>query len=149
MYKLDCYTSEFFEDLNELLLSGSVVPVYVSGSSMNPFLVSRRDIVWLSKFTIVDSKIGRIVLFRRKDGSLVLHRIKKVLSENKVQVMGDAQNWSEDVDIDSIVAVVTEIQRKEKKRSADSLYWKTISAIWFCLLPVRSVIMRFWFRFKR
>lgn len=149
MLRFDCDSSEFSNSVNELLLGGATVPVYVSGNSMNPFLVSRRDIVWLKAFDESDLKIGKIVLFRRKDGSLVLHRIKKIISDVSFIVMGDAQTWYEEVDINSVVAVVTALQRKGKIRSDDSFYWRMTNTVWRLLFPFRTVIMRIWFKIKK
>ena len=116
---------------------------------MNPFLSSRRDIVWLKSFDVSDLKNGKIILFRRIDGSFVMHRIVRMCPDNKIQVQGDAQTWSEEITPTQIIAVVSDIQRKGKRRSADSFYWKSISFFWRILTPLRSVIMRVWFKFKR
>ena len=149
MFKCDCSSLDFYENIKELLENGSIVPVYVSGNSMNPFLVNRRDVVWLKAFSSGDLKIGNIVLFRRVDGSLVLHRIVKVFSDGDVLVMGDAQNWSERVESSSLIAVVTSISRKGKTRNVDSLYWRTLNNCWRVLSPCRTIVMKIWFKIKR
>ena len=71
MDKLNCSVDEISEIVDELIEENAVLPFYVSGSSMNPFLISRRDIVYLKKPKPVEFKEGRIFLFRRKDGTLV------------------------------------------------------------------------------
>ena len=116
---------------------------------MNPFLISRRDVVWLSRFKNSDLRVGKIVLFRRKNGSLVLHRITKLLPEERIVVRGDAQTWTEEIDKEHIIAVVTDIQRKGVKRSVDSVYWKIVDTVWRMLTPLRSVFMRVWFKIRR
>lgn len=63
--------------------------------------------------------------------------------------MGDAQTWYEEVDINSVVAVVTTLQRKGKIRSDDSFYWRMTNTVWRLLFPFRTVIMRIWFKFKK
>ena len=49
MEKLNCSVYEVSDTLEELIADGAVIPVYVSGSCMNPFLISRRDVVYLRK----------------------------------------------------------------------------------------------------
>lgn len=149
MEKLNCTVFETSEKIESILNDGAVVPVYVSGSSMNPFLISRRDVVFLKKPTDSEIRQGAIVLFRRNDGTLVLHRIIKLVSDDAVMVNGDAQTWKETVCKKQILAVVTEIERKGVIRKADSTYWNVVNFIWKILTPLRSVIMRVWFKIKR
>lgn len=149
MDKLNCSVAEISELVDELIDENAVLPFYVSGSSMNPFLISRRDIVYLKKPQPDDLKKGRILLFRRKDGALVLHRVKCVLNDSVFVMLGDAQSQTEKIDKAQIVAVVSEIERKGKIRKAESSYWKTIYAIWRMFTPFRPFIMRVWFKIRR
>ncbi len=149
MDKLNCSVSEISEIVDELIEEDAVLPFYVSGSSMNPFLISRRDIVYLKKPQPDEFKKGRIFLFRRKDGTLVLHRAKNVSEEFVFEMLGDAQCQSEKTGKDQIVAIVSEIERKGKRRSVNSFYWKSIDAIWRSLIPFRPIIMRIWFKIRR
>lgn len=149
MDKFNCSVSEISEFVDELIEENAVLPFYVTGSSMNPFLISRRDIVYLKKPRKGELTKGRIVLFRRKDGSLVLHRIRKFLPDSTFEMLGDAQSQSEKIDELQIIAAVTEIERKGKRRSTDSVYWKSVDAIWRVLTPFRPIIMRIWFKIRR
>lgn len=149
MEKFDCQIFEISESVSELITSGASVPMYVSGSSMNPFLISRRDVVWLSRCTASDLNVGKIVLFRRSNGSLVLHRIIKLLPNGRIVVRGDAQTWTEEVNQEQIIAIVTDIQRKGIRRSVDSVYWKIVDTVWKMLTPLHSVFMRVWFKIRR
>ena len=148
MEKFDCQVFEISDSVSELIDEGATVPLYISGSSMNPFLISRRDIVWLSSCTDADLKVGKIILYKRVNGSLVLHRIVKLLPKGRFVVRGDAQIWTEEIDEEQIIAVVTDIQRKGIKRSVDSTYWNIVDTLWKLLTPLRSIIMRAWFKIK-
>ena len=148
MDKFNCSVSEISEFVDELIEENAVLPFYVTGSSMNPFLISRRDIVYLKKPRKGELTKGRIVLFRRKDGSPVLHRIRKILPDSTFEMLGDAQSQSEKIDELQIIAAVTEIERKGKRRSTDSAYWKSVDAIWRVLTPFRPIIMRIWFKIR-
>ncbi len=149
MDKLNCSVYEISDSIENLISEGAVLSLCVSGSSMNPFLISRRDIVYIKSVSDADFKKFKMLLFRRSDGSLVLHRVVKVLPDLKLVMNGDAQNWTETIDASQAVAVVDEIERKGKRRKADSLYWNMINIIWHLLLPVRSVILRVWFKLRR
>lgn len=149
MEKLNCTINEITDSIEDLISEGAVIPVYVSGSSMNPFLISRRDIVYLESVGENDVKAGRILLVRRKSGSLVLHRVRKINSDGTIVLNGDAQSWCETAERNQVIAAVCEIDRKGKKRSADSFYWKSINLVWKLLFPFRSIIMRVWNKIKR
>lgn len=149
MEKLNCTINEITDSIEDLISEGAVIPVYVSGSSMNPFLISRRDIVYLESVGDNDVKAGRILLVRRKSGSLVLHRVRKINSDGTIVLNGDAQSWCETAERKQVIAAVCEIDRKGKKRSADSFYWKSINQVWKLLFPFRSIIMRVWNKIKR
>lgn len=149
MEKLNCTINEITDSIEDLISEGAVIPVYVSGSSMNPFLISRRDIVYLESAGDNDVKAGRILLVRRKSGSLVLHRVRKINSDGTIVLNGDAQSWCETAERNQVIAAVCEIDRKGKKRSADSFYWKSINLVWKLLFPFRSIIMRVWNKNKR
>ena len=149
MEKFNCSAYDVAGSIEDIIKSGATVPVYISGNSMNPFLVSRRDIVYLKSFCDSDLKKGKILLFRRNDGQLILHRLHSLLPDGRLQVVGDGQTVCETIDKAQVIAVVSEIERKGKRRSADSLGWKTVSCLWRMLIPVRSLMMRVWRKCRR
>lgn len=148
MEKLFCSTTEFAETIEEIIKDGGCVPLVVTGSSMEPFLKDGRDIVWLRTCTKSDFKCGRILLFKREDGSMVLHRIRKVLRDDELLMNGDAQFWCEKTNKNQAVAVVSHIERSGKKISCDSFLYKTKSKVWHILKPLRPLIMRVQRRLK-
>lgn len=149
MEKLDCSAYDVAGSIEEMIKSGATVPVYVSGNSMNPFMVSRRDIVYLKGLCDAELKKGKILLFRRNDGQLVLHRLHRSLPDGKLQVVGDGQVQCETIDRAQIVAVVSDIEQKGKKISADSLRWKTAIFFWQLLMPLRPFIIRIWRKLRK
>lgn len=149
MEKLNCSVYEISDSIENLIAEGATVPLCVSGSSMNPFLISRRDVVYLRKHTENDLKNGSIVLFKRINGSLVLHRIKKVCSDGSMLLCGDAQSKCEKVEKSQIIACVSEIEQKGKRKCPESFYWKMLMFIWEFLIPIRPLFMRLWFKIRR
>lgn len=149
MEKLNCSVYEISDSFIKLITEDAVVSVYVSGSSMNPFLVSRRDIVYLKRPEEKDITKGSILMFRRNDGSLILHRLKRINPDGTLVMCGDAQLRCESVDRNQVVASVSEVERKGCIKSTKSFYWKSISFIWEILTPFRSLIMRVWYKIRR
>ncbi len=149
MDKYNCSVYEVSESIENMIAEGAVVPLCVSGNSMNPFFISRRDIVYLKLFSDHELKRNKILLYKRSDGSLVLHRVRKVLQDGKLKMNGDAQSWCETISKEQIIAIVSEIERKGKIRNADSVYWTVINNFWYIVFPLRSMIMRVWLKVKR
>ena len=68
---------ELMPQLPQLLQQAQAVPLIISGNSMAPFLAHGRDTVYLSKLT-GPLKRGDMILYRRKTGQYILHRIYRV-----------------------------------------------------------------------
>ena len=83
---------EVEERILPLLEAGALVPLRVTGTSMAPFLRDRRDMVYLRSPALLPYREGDILFFRRRDGSLVLHRLWQAEGERLV-MNGDAQTW--------------------------------------------------------
>ncbi len=126
--------------LLEPLESGVVFPLLVTGSSMLPFLKHKRDTVWLVKST--EYRHGQILLFRRINGTFVLHRIRKIFPDGSMLVNGDAQSWCETVSPEQAVAVVCAVTVRGKKRDCSSLFMRCRDALWYPTRPVRPVLFR-------
>lgn len=128
---------------------GGCVPLVVTGNSMAPFMKDGRDTVWLKKCTEADYKKGKILLFRRADGKMVLHRVIKVNSLGVLTMNGDAQFWCEDIKKEQALAVVSHIERNGRRRSCGSMIYKTKIAIWQALKPLRPLLFRVQRKIKR
>ncbi len=128
------------EDLLKLLESGVKIPLVVTGRSMSPFLKHEKDTVWLVRTE--QYRRGQILFFRRQDGSLVLHRIRRIYSDGTMLVNGDAQTWCEKVGHDQAAAVVCAVTRNGKTRKADCMIWKIRDLLWYPTRPIRPVIFR-------
>ena len=127
--------------LPSLLKAGGTFPLVVTGSSMLPFLKNGRDTVWLRAEK--KPKRGQILFFQREDGSFVLHRIRRILSDGTIIVNGDAQNWCENVTPKQSIAVVTAFSRPGKKAvPADSFFIKVRDLLWYPTRPLRPLMFR-------
>lgn len=142
MEKLIYSSAEFAEVIEETIKAGGCVPLVVTGNSMNPFLKDGRDTVWLKACTGSDYKRGKILLFRRTDGKIVMHRVRKVLHSGELVINGDAQYWCENIKKEQVIAVVSYIERNGKKKSCNSVIYKIRTEAWQILKPLRPYIFR-------
>lgn len=85
----------------------------VNGTSMQP-LLKTLDSVEIEKFN--ELKVGDIVLFRRLNGSFVLHRIIK-MHDDLYDIVGDHQTKIEkDIKKEQIIAKVISYSKKGKEK---------------------------------
>lgn len=129
------------EQLPQLLQEAESVPLIISGSSMSPFLIHGRDTVYLSKVT-EPLKKGDMILYRRRSGAYILHRIYRV-RDGVYDLVGDGQ-WGIEPGIrpEQILAVVKTVRRKGKLLRPGSLQWEFFEHLWLDLLPLRPGISR-------
>lgn len=115
-----------------------VTPV---GISMRPMLRSRTDTVLVVSVTR-DLRRGDVVLYRRPDGKMVLHRICRV-KKNQYVLGGDNLPCREHgVRREWICGVMKGFYRGERYVSADGLGYRAY--VWAVLLthPLRAPFMR-------
>ncbi len=119
--------------------SGGSVKIKVSGYSMYPLVSSRRDSVLLSKAD--DIKVGDVPLYKRPDGSFILHRIvgKK---DGAYLTMGDYETKKEyPVYREQIVAKAAGFYRKEKFIDCNSKRYKIYKLFWTHTLFLRPFLL--------
>lgn len=142
MEKLICSSAELVGIIEETVNKGGSMPLVVTGTSMAPFLKDGKDTVWLEACTDSSFKRGKILLFRRKDGKIVLHRVRNIKADGTLVMNGDAQYWCEDIKKEQALAVVTYIEKNGKKISCNSLKYKIITEAWQILKPLRPLIFK-------
>lgn len=126
--------------LLELVEQGQTVPLVISGGSMSPFLVHRRDTVYLSKPGRPLRK-GDMILYRRDGGSYVLHRICRV-RKDCFDLVGDAQTVIErGVRPGQVLALVTAVRRKGQLLQNGSFWWTFFETVWIRLIPLRPTLL--------
>ncbi len=111
---------------------GTELPLTVSGWSMMPFYLHRTTVVLLRRETARPPRRGDAVLFTRPDGALLLHRVLRVRPDGTLTVGGDAQDWTETVRPDRILArVVRVIRRPDGRETAvDAGVYRLAVALW-------------------
>ena len=135
-------------ELLALLEATDSVPLTISGNSMTPFLVHGRDTVFLSKVTRPLKK-GDMILYQRRNGRYILHRICRVHPDG-YDLVGDAQTVIEPgIRPEQVLAIVNTVRRKGKILSHGSFRWNFFEGFWLRVIPLRPVIRRVYGLFFR
>ena len=138
-------TGEYLSALCDLVEQGHEVSIPIAGSSMTPFLIDGRDQVFV-KAPVDPICRGDVVLYRRSDGSYILHRVYRVHDDGDIttyDMIGDAQNKIEQgIQRKQILAVATRIQRKGRIMEPDCFFWWFFQHIWIGIIPFRRLLMR-------
>lgn len=133
--------------LLSLLDQAESVPLVISGSSMTPFLVHGRDTVFLSKVS-QPLKKGDMILYQRRNGHYILHRICQVHPEC-YDLVGDAQTDIEPgIRPEQVLAVVRTVRRKGKLLKKGDFWWDFFADFWLRIIPLRPVIRRIYGLFR-
>ena len=126
----------FIPLIAESLREGKSVNFKPRGISMLPMLVQGRDSVILSPVTGALKKYD-IPLYKRTDGSYILHRIVGV-SGDTYTCSGDNQFRKEQgVKHENVLAVVSAFTRKGKTRSVKSFTYRIYCRFWHYSRPFR------------
>ena len=125
-----------------MLDEGRNLKLPLSGLSMSPLLVGGRDEVLITSVLGKRLRRGDIVLYVRKDGTHVLHRIHHV-KNNLYYMLGDRHTWIEGpINKEDVLAVATAVIRKEKMISCSQYSYRIISDLWLLMRPLRPQILR-------
>lgn len=121
-------------------LGYAVVPI--KGTSMMPLLKEGRDRVELKPYCHERLKKGDVVLYKKNDGTLVLHRIIKTEYGEFFTVLGDHQfNNDERVNNNQIIAVACGFFIKGRYVNEQTRWYRLYKKIWLCNLNVRRIIL--------
>jgi len=122
---------EMLPIINAVTEAGGEFELVVTGVSMHPFLVDRRDRVYLAKCDTETIRRGDILLYTRPDGSLILHRVYKVRDNGRLDIVGDNQ-WQLErgVPKERVVARVTRCVRNGKQIICGKSFWDRLMRAW-------------------
>ena len=123
-----------FTDLQPLLLdclkAGGEATFAVTGTSMFPFFMCRRDSVVLTACDPETLRVGDIPLYLRANGQAVLHRLAAV-TENGFTMNGDGHKALESgVAKSAVVGVTTAVIRKGKRRKIGAARYRIYAFFW-------------------
>lgn len=122
---------EVIDIIIEKLDAGGTVTFTPRGESMLPMLRDGEDVVVIKK-PEGRLKLYDIPLYRRKDGSFVLHRVLDVRNDGTYVLCGDNQFFLERGITDSdVIGVVTAFYRKGKPYSVRSFRYRAYEEFWY------------------
>lgn len=111
------------------------------GVSMLPLLRQDRDLMIIEKKGADRFKKYDAVLFKRKNGQYVLHRILKV-REKDYWIVGDNCVSGEYVCDDQILGILTSVVRDGNTISTSNLFYRIYVQTWCRCYPVRFFLLR-------
>lgn len=130
-------------NIEQCLLELGYAVVPISGTSMWPLLKAGKSRVQVEAVEEKTLRKGDIVLYRRKDGTLVLHRIMKV-KEDAYLVCGDHQ-WKleEEIRVNQILAVVQGFFRNGRYVDDTTGWYRLYKVFWNKNLAIRRCLLAF------
>jgi hypothetical protein len=127
-------------DIETLLAEGRTIQLHPEGYSMYPLFVPGRDEAVIAPIGSHVPRRGDVVLYRRAQGILVLHRICRVTAEG-VYLVGDNQTQVEGpLAPDQIKGILVAIVRRGKHIKSTQPIYVAASRFWLFLRPVRRPI---------
>lgn len=109
------------------------------GSSMLPLIREGLDTVKLIK-PVAPIKKYDVILYLRKDGHYVLHRVVDI-RDNGLSLLGDNQ-WNIETDIqpNQVIAILAGVYRREKYMSVQSFRYRLYVCRRSATKPIRKLI---------
>lgn len=133
-------TALLMEQYRALLETVDTLPLQITGSSMTPFLAPGRDSVLLRKPPARLHR-GDIALYRRGNGTYVMHRVYRCARDGTYSMLGDAQQQLEhEIRREQVLAVVCAAQRKGKEQKPGCFWWEFFARIWIGIVPLRPML---------
>ena len=128
-------------DVEQLLKNGKSVQFPVSGWSMYPFL-SDQDMVTVYPLEEKQLKVNDVVLYRRINGPLVLHRIIRI-THNGYYMCGDNQSEIEGpLSEEQVFGILKDYSHNQRIINVSELPYRIKSSLWRILRPARPIISK-------
>lgn len=121
--------------------NGLKVMFTITGNSMEPFLHHRESKVCVVKPDEKPPGKYDIILFIRRNGKYILHRIVSVRKDGYV-VIGDNQYVKDEVLPSQVIGVVSGFWRGKIYTACDNILYKLYSRFWVFVYPIRLVYFR-------
>ena len=126
--------------IEELLAEGNIIQIRPQGYSMYPLFVPGRDEALIAPVQVNALKRGDVVLYRRENSILVLHRIWK-RSGKQFYLVGDNQREIEGpLRPEQMKGILIGIIRKGTQFSVQHPIYCILSGIWLRFRPFRPAV---------
>lgn len=129
-------------NMDEALAKHGTIQIEPKGYSMYPLFVPGRDMAVISAIGEHKCKRGDVLLFRREDGLLVLHRLCRVKKDG-LYMVGDNQEAIEGPILrEQVLGILVQMVRKGKRISTHNFLYNCYARLWLFLRPVRPFIKK-------
>lgn len=126
------------------------------GRSMRPFLRSGEDMVIIERRDNGRFRPRDVVLYRRKSGKYVLHRIMAVGQEDYVLCGDNCWDLEPGIRDDQILGKLTGVIRNGTRLDVNAPGYRSKVFVWWLLYPVRACLFyirylvgKLWIRMKK
>ena len=128
-------------DIEQLLKNGSAVKLKPQGYSMYPLFLPGRDEAVIEHCVPSELHRGDVILYRRVQGILVLHRICRITRDG-FYLVGDNQTEVEGpLSPEQIHGKLTGVVRNGKSFSVSYPIYRMLSSIWLFFTPCPPVFL--------
>jgi hypothetical protein len=111
------------------------------GRSMRPFLRSGEDLMRIEARGQQRLKAGDVVLYRRKSGKYVLHRIIRVRKEDYLLCGDNCWQLEPGIRDEQILGVLTTRIRSGSSVDVNSFCYRLKVNLWWVIYPVRAAYL--------
>ncbi len=128
--------------IEEQLEEHEAIRIFPQGYSMYPMLIPGRDQAVLTKAIPEELRRGDVVLYRREDGMLVLHRLCRIRPEGFYMV-GDNQTEVEGpLKREQIKGKLTAFTHRGREIHVTNPLYRLAAGFWLLLRPIRNPIKK-------
>lgn len=127
-------------DIEAVLREGRAIQIKPEGYSMYPLFVPGRDEAVIEPLSDRRLKRGDVLLYRRKNSILVLHRVCKCDGENFYMVGDNQKEIEGPLKRECIRGILTGVVRKGRYFPVSDPLYRILSGLWMLLRPFRPII---------
>ena len=124
-------------DLEQLLREENIIRIKPQGYSMYPLFIPERDEALIQQTDYTDCHRNDVVLYRRDQGILVLHRICRITSDGFYMVGDNQYEVEGPLRQDQIIGKLIAVNRNSREFTVGNPFYKFVSSLWLFMLPVR------------
>lgn len=129
-------------DIEEMLARGEIIQIHPQGYSMYPMFIPGRDEAIIGRADVGKLRRGDVVLYRRDNSILVLHRIWAKKPEG-IYMIGDNQMETEGpLRPEQIRGVLLAFIKKGRKISVKNPLYIMMSRLWMVAKPLRGIVRK-------
>lgn len=128
--------------MEDALAKHDTIMIEPKGYSMYPLLVPGRDKAVITAIGQRKGKCGDVLLFRRDDGLLVLHRVCRVKPDGYYMVGDNQEKLEGPIAKEQVLGILVQIIRKGKTVSVRNVLYRFCAGVWLFLRPVRPFIKK-------